>query len=48
MGHQVGTREATRCAHQGGDPIQFRIPEFDFESTQSLGPPRLQIDVYDA
>jgi hypothetical protein len=32
MRHQEGTEEARRCAHQGGDPIQFRIPEFDFES----------------
>jgi hypothetical protein len=24
--------EARRCTHQCGDPIQFRIPEFDFES----------------
>jgi hypothetical protein len=28
----MGAREARRCAHQGGDPIQFRILEFDFES----------------
>jgi hypothetical protein len=32
VGHQEGTREAKRCAHQGGDPIQFGISEFDFES----------------
>jgi hypothetical protein len=32
MGHQEGTREARRCTHQGGDPIQFRNLEFDFES----------------
>jgi hypothetical protein len=32
MGHQEGDGEARRCAHQGGDPIQFRILEFDFES----------------
>jgi hypothetical protein len=32
MGHQQGTGEARRCAHQGGDQIQFRIAEFDFES----------------
>jgi hypothetical protein len=31
MGHQEGTREARRCTHQGGDPIKFRIPEFDFK-----------------
>jgi hypothetical protein len=28
---QEGAGEAKRCAHQGGDQIQFRIPEFDFE-----------------
>jgi hypothetical protein len=33
MGHQEGTGEARRCAHQGGDPIQFGILEFDFKST---------------
>jgi hypothetical protein len=32
MGHQEGTGEARRCAHQAGDPIQFGILEFDFES----------------
>jgi hypothetical protein len=32
MGHLEGTGEARRCGHQGGDPIQFRILEFDFES----------------
>jgi hypothetical protein len=32
MGHQEGVGEARRGAHQGGDPIQFGIPEFDFES----------------
>jgi hypothetical protein len=32
MGHQHDVGEARRCAHQGGDLIQFRIPEFDFES----------------
>jgi hypothetical protein len=32
IGHQEGAGEARRCAHQGGDPIQFRIQEFDFES----------------
>jgi hypothetical protein len=31
MVHQEGTGEAMRCAHQGGDQIQFRIPEFDIE-----------------
>jgi hypothetical protein len=25
-------REARICAHQGGNPIQFGIPKFDFES----------------
>jgi hypothetical protein len=32
MGHQEGAGEARRYAHQGGDQIQCRIPEFDFES----------------
>jgi hypothetical protein len=32
MAHQEGTGEGRRCAHQGGDPIQFRISMFDFES----------------
>jgi hypothetical protein len=32
MGHQEGTGEARRCTHRGGDPIQFRISDFDFES----------------
>jgi hypothetical protein len=32
MRHQEGAREARRAAHQGGDPIQFRISEFDFET----------------
>jgi hypothetical protein len=32
MGHQEGTGEARRCTYHGGDPIQFRILEFDFES----------------
>jgi hypothetical protein len=32
MRHQEGAEEARRCTHQGGDPIQFGIPEFDFES----------------
>jgi hypothetical protein len=32
MGHHEGAGQARRCAHQGGDPIQFRILEFDFES----------------
>jgi hypothetical protein len=33
MGHQEDTGEARRCAHQGGDPIQFVILEFDFKSS---------------
>jgi hypothetical protein len=28
MGHQEGIGQARRCAHQGGDPIQFEILEF--------------------
>jgi hypothetical protein len=32
MGHQDGAGEVRRCAHQGEDPIQFKISEFDFES----------------
>jgi hypothetical protein len=32
MGNQEGSGEVRRCPHQGGDPIQIRIPEFDFES----------------
>jgi hypothetical protein len=36
MRHQEGTREARRCTHQGGDPIQFEIPEFDFESNSEF------------
>jgi hypothetical protein len=41
MRHQEGTGEAKRCAYQSADPIQFRSPEFDFESK----PHQLQIDV---
>jgi hypothetical protein len=29
MGHQDGAGEERRGAHQGGDPIKFRITEFD-------------------
>jgi hypothetical protein len=32
MGYQEGIGEARGCAYQGGDPIQFGILEFDFES----------------
>jgi hypothetical protein len=32
MGHQEHAGEEKRCANQGGDLIQFGIPEFDFES----------------
>jgi hypothetical protein len=32
MGHQEGAGEARRYTHKGGDPIQFGIPEYDFES----------------
>jgi hypothetical protein len=32
MGHQEDVGEARRCTHQDGDPIQFRILEFDFMS----------------
>jgi hypothetical protein len=32
MEHQEGAREARRYAHKGGDPIQFAILQFDFES----------------
>jgi hypothetical protein len=32
MGHQGGTGKERRCAHQGGDLIQFRILAFDFKS----------------
>jgi hypothetical protein len=32
MRHQEGTGEARKCQHQGGDPIQFEISKFDFES----------------
>jgi hypothetical protein len=28
MGYQKGIGEARGCAHEGGDPIQFEIPEF--------------------
>jgi hypothetical protein len=45
MGHQEGTGGARRCAHKGGDPIQFRIPDLTSSPTQSLGPPQIQIDV---
>jgi hypothetical protein len=31
MRHQEGAGEARRGAHQGRDPIQFGILEFDFE-----------------
>jgi hypothetical protein len=34
MGHQEGAGEARRCAHQGGDQIQFGILEFDFNPTR--------------
>jgi hypothetical protein len=47
MGHQEGSGEARRFINQGGDPIQFRILEFDFESNSESGPPQLQIDVQD-
>jgi hypothetical protein len=36
MRHQEGAGEARRGTHQGGDPIQFRIPEFDFESNSEF------------
>jgi hypothetical protein len=36
MGHQEGTGEARRCANQGGDPIQFGILGFDFESNSKF------------
>jgi hypothetical protein len=32
MGHQEGVEDPRRHTHQGGDPIQFGILEFDFES----------------
>jgi hypothetical protein len=32
MRHQGHAREPKRRAQQGGDPNQFRIPEFDFKS----------------
>jgi hypothetical protein len=32
MGHQEDVGEARRCAHQCGDPSQFRIQESNFES----------------
>jgi hypothetical protein len=30
--HQESAGGARRCTHQSRDPIQFKIPEFDFES----------------
>jgi hypothetical protein len=36
MRHQEGPGEARRGTHQCGDPIQFRIPEFDFESNSKI------------
>jgi hypothetical protein len=32
MGRQEGAGEPRRYAHQGGNRIQFKILEFDFES----------------
>jgi hypothetical protein len=32
VGHQEGAGELRRRTQQGGDPIQFRIIESDFES----------------
>jgi hypothetical protein len=34
--HQEGAGEARRCAYQFGDPIQFGIPEFNFESNSEF------------
>jgi hypothetical protein len=45
MGHQEGAGGARRCAHQGGDLIQFGIPDLTSSPTQSLGPPQIQINV---
>jgi hypothetical protein len=36
VGHQEGAIEPRRCARQGGDPIQFRIIESDFESNSEF------------
>jgi hypothetical protein len=36
MGDQEGAGDARRFTHQGGDPIQFRIPEFDFKSNSEF------------
>jgi hypothetical protein len=47
VGHQEGAGEPWRCAHQGGDPIQFEIAESNFESTSESKPPSLQIDAND-
>jgi hypothetical protein len=35
-GYQEEAGEARRCTHHGEDPIQFRIPEFDFESNSEF------------
>jgi hypothetical protein len=36
MGHEKGAGEVRRCTHQGGGPIQFGIPEFDFVSNSEF------------
>jgi hypothetical protein len=36
MEHQKGMGQERRCAHQGGDPIQLGIPEFDFVSNSEF------------
>jgi hypothetical protein len=32
MEHQKGAGETRRCAQEGGEPIQFRITEFESNS----------------
>jgi hypothetical protein len=34
--HQEGAREPRRCAHEGGEPIQFGIAEFESNSESSI------------
>jgi hypothetical protein len=44
MEHQDGAGEPRRRAREGGEPTQFRIAEF--ESNSSTRPPRIKIDVH--
>jgi hypothetical protein len=37
VGHQEGTGQPRRRAHEGGDPIQFKTAESDFEFSSECG-----------